>query len=321
MISVVIPIFNAEKYLRECLDGLLAQTYTDFELVLVDDGSSDESLKICKSYKQKDKRIKIFHKNNGGASDSRNYGIDKVSGDYLCFVDSDDIVSKDYLIDLYNSIDHHTDFVMSNFYYIDGTYKYSPPKAKDNKGGIEILLTDYRRLKTCYAPYGKLFRTSIIRQNNIRFDKNVHVGEDRLFVFTYLLEANLVAFSSKVNYYYCRRPGSLSLKIYSFEEEYYAYTQAYNLVKLFLSKKNITDHRQKSMLLSMVCDFANRTINSIYHNSHRSYETRMRLLEMVDWVSLGKYMYVGNIKDLMIKLLYKLQSRKLYDYLRMLKFG
>lgn len=319
MISVVIPIFNAEKYLRDCIDGLLAQTYTDFELVLVDDGSSDESLKICMSYQQKDTRIKVIHKKNGGASDARNYGIEIASGEYLCFVDSDDLIAKDYLFDLYYCIDQNTDFVMSNYYYIDGTYKYSPPKTKDNKGGIEILLTDNHRLKACYAPYGKLFRTSIIRQNNIRFDKKVYVGEDRLFVFSYLLETNMVAFSSKVNYYYCRRSGSLSLKIYSFEEEYYAYTQAYNLVMLFLSKKNISDHRQKRLLLSMVCDFANRTINSIYHNSHRSYETRIRSLEMIDWILLGKYMYVGNIKDLMIKLLYKLKSRKLYDHFRMLK--
>ncbi len=104
MISVIVPVYNVEKYIRECLDSILSQTISSFELILVDDGSTDNSGQICDEYAQKDDRIRVFHKENGGLSSARNKGLDEVRGDYICFVDSDDRIRRDYLEKLYAAV-------------------------------------------------------------------------------------------------------------------------------------------------------------------------------------------------------------------------
>ena len=96
-ISVIVPVYNVEKYLCSCIDSILAQTFTDFELLLIDDGSRDKSGEICDEYANKDCRVKVFHKENGGVSSARNLGIDESKGEYLFFVDSDDIISSFYI--------------------------------------------------------------------------------------------------------------------------------------------------------------------------------------------------------------------------------
>ena len=97
MISVIVPIYKVEKYLRRCVDSILNQSYTDFELLLIDDGSPDNCPQICDEYARRDDRVRVFHKPNGGLSDARNYGIDRMKGDYVSFIDSDDYVGPDYL--------------------------------------------------------------------------------------------------------------------------------------------------------------------------------------------------------------------------------
>src|SRR5690606_27273688 len=95
-VSVIIPVYNAEKYLRECIDSVLAQTFDDFELLLINDGSTDGSGKICDEYAQKDARVKVFHKENGGVSSARNLGLDNAKGEWITFIDSDDWIGENY---------------------------------------------------------------------------------------------------------------------------------------------------------------------------------------------------------------------------------
>ena len=97
MISIITPVYNAEKYLRCCIDSIIAQTFTDFELLLIDDGSKDKSGAICDEYAAKDARIRVFHKENGGVSSARNLGLDNAKGEWITFIDSDDWVKQDYL--------------------------------------------------------------------------------------------------------------------------------------------------------------------------------------------------------------------------------
>ena len=101
-ISIIVPVYNVEKYLNNCIDSILSQTYTDFELILVNDGSNDNSGEICDFYKKLDSRIKVFHKENGGVSSARNVGISNTNGNYICFIDSDDCVNELYLHNLYD---------------------------------------------------------------------------------------------------------------------------------------------------------------------------------------------------------------------------
>lgn len=104
LISVVVPIYNVEKYIKECIESIINQTYKNLQIILVDDGSEDNSSKICDEYSKKDNRINVIHKSNGGLSDARNYGIDIAKGEYITFIDSDDFVSSTYIEKLYNAI-------------------------------------------------------------------------------------------------------------------------------------------------------------------------------------------------------------------------
>ena len=102
LISIIVPIYNVEKYIKKCIDSIINQTYTNLEIILVDDGSPDNCGKICDKYKEKDDRIKVIHKKNGGLSDARNAGIDIATGEYITFIDSDDYVAENYIEVLYN---------------------------------------------------------------------------------------------------------------------------------------------------------------------------------------------------------------------------
>lgn len=114
MISVIVPVYNAEKYLQRCVDSILKQSFTDFELLLIDDGSHDRSGELCDEYGDKDNRVKAFHKENGGVSSARNVGLDNALGDWLTFVDADDTLSRDFLYHMVTGIDECVSLVVSN---------------------------------------------------------------------------------------------------------------------------------------------------------------------------------------------------------------
>ena len=117
LISIIVPIYNVEKYLSRCINSVLSQTFPDFELLLIDDGSTDKSGYICDGYAQKDSRIKVFHIENGGVSAARNYGLDNARGEWITFVDADDWIDKDMYYKLYNeAILSEADIVICDFY-------------------------------------------------------------------------------------------------------------------------------------------------------------------------------------------------------------
>ena len=319
LVSIIVPVYNVEEYLRACVDSLLAQTYTNFELLLIDDGSTDSSAELCDESGQQDCRVKVVHKLNGGVSSARNLGIALAQGEYMCFADSDDWVEKNYVKDLFFSMKDDVDFVMSDFMYTCGKdYKYVPPKSYFATGDVDILFSTYGKLQTCFSPYAKLFKSQIIKDKEIHYDENVHHGEDCIFVFQYLSNVKKVAFSPNVNYCYCRRSNSLISKIYSFEQEYYAYDTIRKVLDTFIRKKQIDNRKLLRILYTMECDFANRAINAIYHTKNLKRGTRMMLLKKVDLNMIGKYMHVGNLKEQIIKLLFGLHCYYLYDILRCL---
>ena len=104
LISVIIPVYNVEKYLKRCMDSVLKQTYSNIEIIIVDDGSTDTSGSLCDEYWKKDSRITVFHKENGGLSSARNFGLERVSGNYVCFIDSDDFIHENYISFMYDKI-------------------------------------------------------------------------------------------------------------------------------------------------------------------------------------------------------------------------
>ena len=320
LISVIVPVYNVENYLSKCISSIIKQSYKNFELILVDDGSTDKSGAICDIFAEKDGRIKALHKINEGVSSARNYGIKQACGKYICFVDSDDYVLDDYLLNLISCVDNDIDFVLSGYELISNSSHYiSSVSNYICTGKTRLLLSSYSRLYCCYAPYGKLFKRNIISKHNLQFDPAIHYGEDRLFVFGYLSYVDTVAVTPYIDYCYCRRDGSLVSRIYQFEQELYAYTQSILVADRFLNLQNLKDTKYKTLIYSIVADFANRVLNSIYTSTDRTYQERMSLLHQIDISLIGKYAHPVNMKEWVIKSLLMLKMIRIHDFLRTFK--
>lgn len=194
-VSVVIPVYNVEKYLKQCLESVLNQTYKNLQVVLINDGSRDESGKICENYAQKDERVKCIHKENGGISAARNDGLKEIDGDYVLFVDSDDYIDQDLIETLLKEID--------GFDVVAGLTKYfnlSGVIEGRGEAPLKMDCLDNDETKTAYmkgeirpyfyGPVAKLYKTEIIRKNNILFDTRLKVGEDIVFNLLFLRYCN-----------------------------------------------------------------------------------------------------------------------------------
>ena len=203
-ISVIVPVYNVEKYLSACLNSILAQTFTDFELILVDDGSPDSSGKICDEYAEKDSRIRVFHTSNGGVSNARNIGLDNATSEYVVFVDSDDFVEKTYLDKL---IYGGYDLSICGCYFSDPQGSVlSVARKESEKAEVvskENILKWYEQ-GSLYSVWTSAFKKSIIDTYNLRFDTNTTRGEDTIFMFNYVEHCETVHFVEDVLYYYVR---------------------------------------------------------------------------------------------------------------------
>ena len=196
-LSIIIPIYNTEAYLPQCLDSVLSQSYTDFELLLVDDGSTDNSGAICEEYAQKDTRIKVFHTKNGGICSARNIGLDNAQGEWIYLVDSDDELLPDGLRTMVECINDDVDVVMGGYekYDLDGnlimTERNHEIMTLSKRDSLLVLFQDYS-IHYSYLGYVwiRLFRNRIIQDYALRFDPTVRIKEDTLFVTQYLCKSN-----------------------------------------------------------------------------------------------------------------------------------
>lgn len=213
-ISIIVPVYNASLYLGQCLDSILAQTFRDFEVILVNDGSTDNSLNICRSYAKKDSRFLIIDKPNSGVSDSRNKALDLARGRFLQFMDSDDWLTPDASAVLLHAAESTgSDLVIAHFYRVAGGRAAKRGHIKENR---VLTRTDYAE-EMLKAPanyyYGvlwnKLYRRSIIEGNRLSFDPQIKWSEDFLFNLEYLEHVRLISAVSLPVYYYRKREDSL----------------------------------------------------------------------------------------------------------------
>lgn len=178
--SIIIPVYNSEKYLDRCILSCINQTYKNFEIILIDDGSSDNSLKICNKYKNIDNRINVIHNKNEGVSIARNIGIENSEGKYIVFVDSDDFIEQDMLEKLENLLNKQkTECIIYN---LDNMLKSKAVYGEEiNNILIKLIISE-----VINSPCNKVYIRDIIEKNNIRFEKNVKIGEDLLFNVLYI---------------------------------------------------------------------------------------------------------------------------------------
>lgn len=222
-ISVIVPVFAAEKNLGRCIDSLINQTFKDFELILIDDGSPDKSGEICENYEKKDKRINVIRQANSGAAAARNNGIRAAKGEYIGFVDSDDYTSDNYLESLFTVVQNsNPDIAVCNYFqYSAGTEPVKMCHGFDEgtvfgKRDIENIL--YHNIFTnkntagYFSLWNKLFRRSFITGNGIKMDSNMSFGEDMLFIMECLKHCESIAFTENAGYFYEMTAGGLFSK-------------------------------------------------------------------------------------------------------------
>ena len=215
MISVIIPVYNSVSTLERCLDSLLNQSFQDFEICLVDDGSNDGSSFICDKYST-DNRVIVTHQDNTGVSRARNVGLRMSRGDWVCFVDSDDWVEPDYLINLVSATEKECDIAVGGF-VVDKPNSIKVFSFKDVSFIMQKENADlfYSLVKSrlLFGPVAKLFKKDIINDYCIKFPESISYGEDRLFNYEYLSHVDSVSAVSDTSYHYVQsNSNSLSSK-------------------------------------------------------------------------------------------------------------
>ncbi len=216
LVSMIVPIYKVEKYLGQCIESLLAQTYHNLQIILVDDGSPDRSGEICEEYAKKDDRILVIHKENGGLSDARNAGIEKAEGEWFCFIDSDDFIAPDMVERLYRlATEHRAKLAWCGLKEVEEDAEYSLEVDRDS--GAEEEITVYTPVEAekqfftmnkqkCLVTWNKLYHRSLYA--SIRFPKG-KLYEDGYTTYRAIYIAEKVVTTSRSLYYYRQRKGSI----------------------------------------------------------------------------------------------------------------
>lgn len=229
IISIIIPVYNLEnRNLDRCIQSILNQTYKNFELILINDGSTDNSEKICEQYIYSDNRIKLINQQNGGVSSARNKGIDYSKGTYIAFIDGDDYVDENYLEHFVQLLP--ADLIIQSCK--DFCYDYDKAKTQyhfENKSynnNFYELFSKYN-LYNWGAPWARLYKTNIIKQHNIKFNTEIRYREDELFFLQYLRFCQVIKTDSYYGYHYIWYPTSATNKYYGFDHDFKIATQIY----------------------------------------------------------------------------------------------
>ena len=255
LVSVIVPVYNVESYLSKCVESIKDQSYTNIEIVLVDDGSTDSSGNLCDEFAKSDGRIKVFHKVNGGVSSARNLGIDVCHGEYITFIDSDDWVEQNYIEVLLNEIQTDANQLVFCKYDIFANGNFKPGYLKIDG---EFTKNTYDFKKTAHGRvWGAICSRKMIGE--LRFDENLAIGEDALFFAEVILKTPFVKIISDVLYHYVERDGSALLA--NFNEgkvtELYAWKQIASLYPAESIGNKSAKARLCSVGLSLVVKYSN----------------------------------------------------------------
>ena len=299
-ITIIVPIYNAQKYIRKCIDSILKQTYKNFQLILINDGSTDESLKICKEFTNLDNRIKLIDKTNGGVSTARNVGIKEAEGDYIFFIDADDYIEKNYLekFMLYKQYD----FVMCGYYEClnEKVVKGVRHKEKEfyNNQEVKNMISNRDLINYISVPWMKMFKKDIIYKNNILFRENINYGEDTIFVLEYLAKCRNAKIISEQLYNYNITAGSLSRKYIE------NITEKLNCIVEILKENN---YAKKTININIFRNIRTTIFNERLIEYRYFYITCLECVQVIDNYKLKMNEVVLDKNGLIIYILLKLQ--------------
>ena len=276
-VSVIIPVYNAEKYISACLDSILVQSFCDFEVWLIDDGSTDSSAKICDDFCKNDPRIHVIHKKNGGVSSARNIGLECAMGEWITFVDSDDRVDQDYLLKLYQATigKRNEILVVQGLKILDSGSAVELRLFENQHYDAEDMYLAFQKLHIHKFGYvaGKLYKNSIIRREHIRFEENIHFAEDALFMLSYMRYITGIQTIDGAGYDYCVYNNQDSLsnpqRFFPFESEYACCLLYLSNIEVLRNKFHIPQEALVDVYNTISSYLMIRAIRSLYQKDFR----------------------------------------------------
>lgn len=272
-VSVIMPVYNVERYIRESIESVLNQTFTDFELIIVNDGSPDKCPQICDEYSKKDDRVKVIHKKNGGVSSARNIGVEVSIGEYVQFVDSDDVIESNTIADLVN-LAQQTNVDVVIFGITSFNLENGETVSVNRSNNIITEFETKQQVKDNFAflvhnylwsfSVDKLYKREIIVKNKIQFDSFYNIaGEDAIFLIDLLPHITSMYITNKNYYnYYIRNNQSVVKKFKQdlFEKYYFRLLKTKALIETFEYKQDNFD-----MLYKMYCEFIIWSYEQLFH--------------------------------------------------------
>lgn len=314
LVSIIVPVYNVEKYLKQCIDSIINQTYINTEIILIDDGSTDNSGKICDDYAKKDNRIKVIHKKNEGISATRNRGIDEAYGEYISFVDSDDYIDKDMISILCEDIENNNADIAVCDYYVQEDTKQIKKIKKDDIHNVKTLLPS-EALKKCFQKefefylWNKMFKKTLF--NGIKFPNGKN-SEERYTLPKLIDNSKKIIFDSEKLYYYRIRKDSI---IHSNDKINCDALDADNYLVQYIEKnhKEIENEAKKSLINTNLAIY-----NKIYLNKKNDLKTIQLICNNI------KKNYTKSIKKsenakFNIKIVLFLKMRKVYNIMIAIK--
>lgn len=318
-VSVIIPVYNAAPYLHRCIDSILSQTFPDFELLLIDDGSKDRSGEICDEYADLDTRVRVFHKENGGVSSARNVGLDHARGEWVTFIDADDFVRLRYLEHLLNHVGEQIDLVISyaEGFGKEGSKKEVYPSRTVENANFEIMFIE-NDMHWHTSPWSKLYRRSVIESLHLRFCEGMHIGEDALFLYTFMLDSRVIYLSSDTDYcYFACVEDSLTKRVNLLDSELLSCSNIRAIVRKLIQSKSIQHPRALNNLNWLIASYQRRVLNALYHNRIERH-ARLDILKKTGWNYYTDYIQKDSRKERILIELLKHDVYCLYDFVRIL---
>lgn len=307
-ISIIVPCYNVSSFIERLIESVLSQTYKDWELILVDDGSKDNTVEICNQFCNNDNRIRLLRQKNSGASSARNLGLKKATGEYVCFIDADDWVEPTYLANMISASISETDLVVGGMRERNDRYvkDWATHMKSFSRVSFKDALTCKEFGQLLLGPVAKLFKREIISSFQLAFPENVRVGEDRIFVYNYLKHCKQVIFNGNVDYNYERRLDSLSKDRMPFKIAFNDYCAAEKLLADTKAEYQIPDDCI-GFLAEIKVFHLERLLCSLMEPI--GIIERAKHLKSIDTEFLWKHNSTGSIK---MKVIYTLLHMRLY---------
>ena len=278
LVSIIIPVYNTENYIDICVQSIVDQTYSNIEIILVDDGSTDASAKLCDDWATKDKRIFVLHQKNSGVSAARNSGIEYASGKWIMFVDADDFIDYELVADLVNAVtEMGTKTSLSGYRRFADGEQFQPDLKTEKANNLLIATDEIKNIRQGFFCWGILFDKEILDTNHLRFNTELKNLEDVYFVSIYSMFIQNAGYIKKQSYYYRITAGSITSNCVDVKWQINSWNKLLAAFGEYLSN-NYVNHRQYKKILAM----RRHCINNLWAeclNANWGYKDSIKLMK------------------------------------------